>query len=288
MIVPVRLAIALTLLVGAVARAEAAPSRTKRDRPVAVTVNHAEPLPEIHIAPDVPTVLLFPADIQKKTLTVDEARIRVVDTGARSIIVQAKEDYRADEHAELEVFFADGKAPARAAFVLVMEPAEVDTRIDVKRPALPTAGCPPEVPRADPLPEDFVLKGYVDKHGVPTGVIEKASDNGQGLKSEPGVSYRGIGWVLFDIAISNGAGRPPFSPRGAALTGKGGETLRALRVKAERDVIAPGEFVRVLVVAGEPPPSAGLVFTLEVLGDDGRSLVIPRVTLPKLVTEGKK
>lgn len=38
-----------------------------------------------------------------------------MDTGARSIIVQAVGDYRPDERQELEVFFADGKAPARAA-----------------------------------------------------------------------------------------------------------------------------------------------------------------------------
>ena len=62
-----------------------------------------------------PTVLLFPADIQKKTITVDRSRIRVVDTGTRSIIVQAVDDYRPDERQELEVFFADGRAPARAA-----------------------------------------------------------------------------------------------------------------------------------------------------------------------------
>jgi hypothetical protein len=38
--------------------------------------------------------------------------------------VQAVEDYRPDERHELEAFFADGKAPARAAFMLVMDPAE--------------------------------------------------------------------------------------------------------------------------------------------------------------------
>ncbi|MBN1206456.1 MAG: DUF2381 family protein [Myxococcaceae bacterium] len=266
---------------GAAAQGETDLSRAKREREVAVAGTPAE----IHVAPDVPTLLLFPADIQKKTLTVDESRIRVVDTGARSIIVQAKEDYRPDEREELEVFFADGKAPARAAFVLVMDPADVDIRIDVKRPTLPAAGCPPEAPRADPLPEDFVLKGYVDRRGIPTAPFKGTTDDAQGLKSDRGVSYRGNGWVLFDIAISNLPGRPPFSPRAATLTGKGGETLRALRVKAERDAIVPGESVRVVVVADEPPLSAGLVFTLEVRGEDGRSLVIPRVMLPKEVKQ---
>lgn len=179
MIVPVRLALLLALLLGAAARAEAAPSRTKRDRPVAVTGSPAEPLPEIHVVPDVPTVLLFPADIQKKTLTVDQSRIRVRDVGASSIIVQAAPDYRADERQELEVFFADGRAPARAAFVLVMDPAEEDTRIDVKRPEPPNGACPTEVQRSDPRPEDFVLLGYVNESGVPTTTFDGAPDEAQ-------------------------------------------------------------------------------------------------------------
>jgi uncharacterized protein (TIGR02268 family) len=262
--------------------------RAKRERVVTVAGTPAEPLPEIRVAPDTLTLLWFPAPILKKTITVDPLRIRIRDAGESSIIVQAVADYRADERHELEVFFADGKAPARAAFVLVMDPAEVDSRIDVSRPEPLDAPCPAEVQRADPLPEDFVLKGYVDKHGVPTGVIGRVADNGQGLSAQSGVSYLGNGWVLFDIVITNGAGRPPFSPRGATLTGKGGVTLQARRVKAERDAIAPEEFARVLVVADEPPASAGGVFDLEVTGDTDRRLVIPRVALPVAVTEGKR
>ncbi|KFE72228.1 hypothetical protein DB31_0490 [Hyalangium minutum] len=235
-----------------------------------------------------PTVLLFPADIQKKTITVEQSRIRVVDTGARSIIVQAAPDYRADEQQELEVFFADGGAPARAAFVLVMDPAEVDTRIDVKRPEPPNAACPAETQRAEPRPEDFVLLGYVDASGVPTTTFDGAPDEAQGLKSQPGVSYRGHGWVLMDVTIRNLPGLPPWTPRDATLTGKGGVTLRARLVAAPKGEIAPGERARVLVVVDTLPPSAGLVFTLEVRGVDGRSVVIPRVTLPTAALEGKR
>lgn len=287
MLQPDRLALVLALVWGAAAQGETDLSRAKREREVTVAGTPAEPLPEIHVAPDTLTLLWFPSDIQKKTLTVDESRIRVLDTGARSIIVQAFEDYRAGERQELEVFFADGATPARAAFALVMDPAEVDIRVDVKRPELPTAACPVEASRADPLPEDFVRLGYVNERGVQTAGISGVADNGQGLQSDPGVSYRGKGWVLFDIVISNGAGHPLFATRSATLTGKGGITLRALRVKAARDAIEPGESARVLVVADEPPESAGRVFTLEVFGDGGRSLVIPRVPLPKLVTEGR-
>nr|WP_276203605.1 DUF2381 family protein [Hyalangium minutum] len=201
-------------------------------------------------------------------------------------MVQAAADSRVGERHELAVFFADGRAPARAAFVLVMDPAEVDLRIDVKRPE-PPAACPPEVQRPEPRPEDFVLKGYVNDRGVQTAVIEPVKDRAQGLWTDRGVSYRGNGWVLFDVVINSFPGRPLFAPRDATLTGKGGVPLRARLVTAAVDASTPEGVIRVLVVAEEPPPSAGLVFTVEVDGGDGRSLVIPRANLPKPVEEGK-
>ncbi len=155
----------------------------------------------------------------------------MLDIGKRSIIVRAADDYRADERAELEVLFADGKAPARAAFALVMDPAEVDTRIDVERPEPPTVACPAEAPLAAPRPEDFVRLGFVSKGGVQTAAIARVEDSGQGLESERAVSYRGKGWVLFDVRDTQPCPSARlFSPHSATLTGKGGETLRVLRV----------------------------------------------------------
>jgi uncharacterized protein (TIGR02268 family) len=283
---PARLALVLAVLWGAAARGETPLSgRAKRERPVAVVGNPDEPLPEIRVAPDSLTLLWFPADIQPKTLKVDEPRIRVLDTGKRSIIVQAAADYRADERHELAVFFADGQAPARAAFVLVMDTAEVDSRIDVQRPELPPAVCPVEVQRADPLPEDFVLKGFVNKSGVPATVVPKVADSERGFTSELGVSYRGNGWAIVEVWIRNLPGRSPWTPREAFLRAKGGAILRARLVTNVKGAIAPGNDVRVLVVLDSEPASADLVVVLEVLGDDGRSFVIPRVTLPM---EGKQ
>ncbi|MBN1207484.1 MAG: DUF2381 family protein [Myxococcaceae bacterium] len=94
MIVPVRLALAVALLLGAAARAEAAPSRTKRDRPVTVTVNPAEPLPEIHVAPDVPTLLLFPADIQNGSMSRSgKTPQQVLDGTLGALVVDAYTGY---------------------------------------------------------------------------------------------------------------------------------------------------------------------------------------------------
>jgi len=138
---------------------------TKRERPVAVAVNPVAPLPEIRVEKATPTWLLLPTEIAKSTLTidgvlrtvdkvavpVDESRIRIVDVGERSIIVQPEADLGPGERHELTVFFADGRAPARAAFVLVTDPAEVDSRIDVERPDPPDAACPAEAELA-PIP----------------------------------------------------------------------------------------------------------------------------------------
>jgi uncharacterized protein (TIGR02268 family) len=273
------LALAVALLLGAAARAEAAPSRTKRDRPVAVTVNTAEPLPELHVAPDVPTVLLFPADIRTKTLTVDQSRIRVRDVGQSSIIVQAVDDYRADERQELEVFFADGRAPARAAFVLVMDPAEVDTRIDVERRELPNGACPAEEPRTTMSAVDAIASGVIDKDGVLTRQVEGFQDAASGFDSKAGVSYRARTWVLVDVEIIPPPRYPSWRPSGATLTSKRGEA-RVRTVKVEPSESELGA-VRVLVETDVPPPSLGLEFTLHLNGPEGApSFSIPTVKLP--------
>ena len=235
----------------------------------------------VHIAQDTPTLLLFPAPIQRKSLTFDESRIRVLDAGERSVIVQAVSDLRKDEQQELGVFFADGRAPARAAFSLVTDPAEVDTRIDVQRPALPNSACQTAAQAKVPQPEDFVLLGYVDKMGVTTSEINIVEPGAQGLTSSKAVSFRGKGWVLVDLRITNGVDRPAWTPREAQLVGRVGGPLSARLVNVQEGAIPPGEERRMLVVANTQGLEASPSFTLEIRGDGGRSLTIQKVRFPK-------
>jgi uncharacterized protein (TIGR02268 family) len=295
---PVRLALALVLFWGAAPRAEAAPGRTKRERPVAVVVNPPVPLPEVRVEAATPTLLFFPTAIAEGTLTVDEQprtvdtaavpgdgpRIRVLDIGKRTILIQPVEDLRPGERHELSVFFADGQAPARAAFALVTDPAETDVRIDVKRPMPPSGPCPAEAPRPPPRPEDFLLLGYVDGNGVRTGAVGPGKDEADGLRSFPGSSYRGKAWALVDVTVRNLAGQQPWTPREATFTSRRSVTLRARVVTVGGGEIAPGASLRVLAVADAVPVSAGEVFALEVRGSGGRSLVIPDVRF----TEGDR
>ncbi|WP_323379170.1 DUF2381 family protein [Pyxidicoccus xibeiensis] len=292
----------LVLLGGAVPRADAAPRRTPRVRPVTIIGGPADLLPEIRVEVATPTLLFFPTAIAESTLTVDEqprtvdtavvpvdgSRIRILDVGKRTILVQPVEDLRPGERHELAVFFTDGREPARAAFALVTDPAEVDARIDVERPKPPDTACPAEAPRLPPRPEDFVLLGYVDKNGVQTDTVEPAADGTGGLRSGPGGAYRGATWLLVDVKISNSAGQQPWTPREATLTGKGGVELRARLVSVGSEQVTPGGSLRVLAVADTPPTSAGEVFTLEVRGSGGRNLEIPRVRFPRRAAEGDR
>ena len=273
------LAVALVLLAGTAARAQAT-AREPRQRTVTVTGTPAEPPHEIHVSHEAPTGFLFGSDLRKKTVRVDASRIRVLDEGARSLIVQAVKPLGEGERQELEVEFADGKAPARAVFALVAPTPNADTFVHVARQEPAAPACPAEVRAEVRGPEDLLLLGYMGKSGVPTAQIAGTKDAGQGLEAPKGVAYRGKGWLMFQFELHNKRGPQPWVPTEATLTSKTGEKLRGRVVLEEPGEPAPGDGVRVLVVTEEPSASAGLVFTLEVSGADGRSLAFPPVTIP--------
>ncbi|SEU33440.1 Myxococcus xanthus paralogous family TIGR02268 [Myxococcus fulvus] len=282
MLQPFRLALSLILVSGVAAAAEPIPKgRVRRERSVTVARSSSEAPPVIRVAGDTSTVILFSAPIQKSSLTFDETRLRVLDVGERSVIVQPLADLRGDERQEMGVFFADGSSPARAAFVLVTDPAEVDSRIDAQRPESLNSPCHPDTPMPAPRPEDFVLLGFVDDSGVTASKVKDVADEAQGLSSSLTFSYNGKGWALVDVTVWNSPDRPAWTPREATFVGRVGMPLRARLVSAKKGAILPGEDGRVLAVVELPEPKANLVFTVDVRGDGGRHLVIPNVRFPK-------
>jgi hypothetical protein len=107
-------------------------------------------------------VFLFSSPTQWNILTVDESRIHTLDEGEGAVIVQTVANLREGERQEIGVFFADGRALTRAAFVLVRDPSEVDSRGEVQCPEPPDVACQLAAQTPVPMPEDFVLLGYVD------------------------------------------------------------------------------------------------------------------------------
>jgi uncharacterized protein (TIGR02268 family) len=267
------------LLGGTVARAQA-PAREQHQRTVTVTSNPADPPPEVRVATGTRTLLLFPAPLRGKVVEVDRTRIRVVDVGERSLVIEALIEPRADERLKLSVPLEQG----RAEFALVTHPTAVDTEIEFLRREQTPAGCEAALrelrARCDAMtPTEFVRAGYLDSTGIVTTRFHGLKGNPSGFESENGVSYRGPTWILVEAKIINRTGQP-WTLKGATLTSKTGRPAAVRGVAAEFRELAHGRDGRIFVEAEVPPPSEGLDFTLELRGADGRRVSIPTVRLP--------
>jgi uncharacterized protein (TIGR02268 family) len=274
---PASLFLALLLLGGTAARSQA-PALAQRQR--TVTSNPADPPPEVRVAKGTRTLLLFPAPLRGKLVEVDPARIRVVDVGERSIVLEASSELRTDERLRLGVPLEQG----RVELTLVTHPTEVDTEIVVMRPEQPRAGCEAALRELRArhgaiTPAEFVRARYLDATGIVATRFQVPLGDPSGLQAENGVSYRGSDWILVEVMLLNHSGQP-WTPSGATLTSTTGKPVTVRSVAAAAGEIAPGRREQIFVEAEVPPPSAGLAFTLELLGADGRRLSIPTVRLP--------
>lgn len=269
------LALALILLGGAVARAQPTPVREPRRRSVTLT---GAPL-EARVATGVRTLLVFGVPIRGKAAEVDRARIQVVDTGERSIIIEPLSEPQAGERWMLRIPLADEKAPEVAEIALVSHPSEVDTELDVARRGPPDTVCQTAcAPCAGMSLTDALISGLIGSHGVQTTPVRGVTDAASGFGSKTGVAYRAASRVLVDVVVIPPPGYPAWQPAGAALTSKTGEVrVRAVKVGPGNDAGT----VRVLVETDAPHQSAGFEFVLHLHGAEGApSLSFSPVTLP--------
>jgi hypothetical protein len=223
---------------------------------------------------------VFGVPIRGEAAEVDRARIKVVDTGEVTLVIEPLSEPRPGERWTLRVPLADGKAPEVAEFALVAHPSEVDAEIDVARAEKPGPPTPPACAPCAPMSAAAAItSGLIDGHGVRTSTFSGFTDTASGFVSKPGVSYRAASWVLVDVEILRPPRHSAWRPAQATLTSKNGAArMRAVRV--EPDTLRP-QRVRVLVETDVPPPSAGLEFTLHLHGAAGSpSFSIPAVTVP--------
>jgi hypothetical protein len=266
----------LVLLGGAIAQAQTAPTREPRRRSVTLT---GAPI-EARIATGSRTFLVFGVPIRGEAAEVDRARIKVVDTGEVTLVIEPLSEPRPGERWTLRVPLADGKAPEVAEFALVAHPSEVDAEIDVARAEKPGPPAPPACAPCAPMSAaTAITSGLIDERGVQTRQFDGFTDSVSGLESRPGMSYRAASWVLVDVTILRPPRHSAWRPARATLTSKSGEA-RVWGVRVELDKQRPQQ-VRVLVETDVPPPGAGLEFTLHLHGAAGApSLSIPMVNLP--------
>jgi uncharacterized protein (TIGR02268 family) len=290
LIQPSTLALVL-LLLGEAARAQPAPSRAHHRRSIIVTGNPADPLPEVRSAKGIGITLHFDGEIREESVKVDECRIRVVDVGKKSLLVEPVTAPRADQPSEVSVMFADGEQE-RAAFVIVPHPSEVDTWIEVTRQTEKSGeACKARIDELSARcgaqsPTGFRRSGLLPDRGIQARTFPRYADGGGNLVSDGGVSFRGRDWVLLEVEIINASGQA-WAPRVATLKSKDGAPVTVRLMTPEVEEIAPGESWRVWVETDDPPASAGVFFTLEVSGE-GRSVGVGNVELAPRAEEVKR
>jgi uncharacterized protein (TIGR02268 family) len=281
----------LLLLLGAVARAQPAPSPAHRQRSLTVTGNPAAPVPEVRGAKGLGIAFHFDGPILQESVKVDEAFIRVVDVGKKSLLVELVAEPREDQPSEVSVTFADGEQE-RAAFRIVPHPSEVDTWIEVTRRTEQLGAACQE--RLDELrarygaqsPTAFRRSRLLRDMGIQARTFALPSSMG-GLESDGGISFRGGLWMLLEVEIRNRTGQA-WAPRVATLKSKNGTPVTVRGVTAAHETIAPGELGKIWVETDDPPASEGVIFTLEVSGTDGRVLRAEGVELAPRTQEGKR
>jgi uncharacterized protein (TIGR02268 family) len=285
---PCALVLAFLLLVGAEARAQPSPLREPRQRSVTVTGAPADPPQEIHAAKGVATVLLFKSKINGAAVEVDRTRVKLLDAGEWSLTFEPLVEPGLEKPLLLSVPFADGKAAARAVFVLVSSHSEVDTRLDVVRLEPTVEACQEELAEAQARcskssPIRFARDGWLKDSGVIAHQFTDCrvnAEDARGLGCRGGTTYWARTWVLVKLLLVNDEpSLPPWVPREAALkSAKTGAPLKVRAVELEAARLPPGA-QRWLFVEAEPPKAKETEFILKVRDAAGRGLTIEGVNL---------
>lgn len=282
----------MLVLAGAVAGAQPSAGPVLRKRSLTVTGNPSEPVPEVRGAKGLGITFHFDGPILEESVRVDAARVRVVDVGKRSLLVEPLVALQAEAPTEVSVVYEQGE-PRRATFVLVAHPSEVDVWVEVtRRMRQPEEACQARLDEVRAScgahsPTAFRRSGLLTAAGIQAQEFRGSERNAGHLVPEQGVFFLGKTWALVELELRNETGQP-WVPRVAAMKGKSGQPVTVRQVTAESEELAPGESGRVWVETDVPPADAGIEFTLEVTGADGRSVQAPKVQMPPRTPEGKR
>jgi uncharacterized protein (TIGR02268 family) len=259
----------------------------QRQRAVNVTGAPAEPPTVVHVAQGVATVLVFESQVNGAAVEVDRERVKILDDGNWSLVFEPLVE--PNESLLLSVPFTESKAGARAVFLLVSSPAEVDTRLDVVWLKPTVEECQAQLAEAQARcskssPIRFLRDGWLARAGVSARDLNGCGKEAAagGLRCTDGAAYRADTWVLVAVTLFNKPGQPPWVPRAVTLKSvKTGALLKPRAVELEAARLAPGATAGVFLEA-ELPPSEDAVFTLEIRDAEGRGLMLGTVDLSKM------
>jgi uncharacterized protein (TIGR02268 family) len=255
-----------------------AQAQAMRGRRVTVAASPGEPLPEVRVAAGSVTVVVLTAPVDKGSVQLDTARIRLVDVGERTLVIEPVVTPGATERWVLRVRYTDGARPEWAAFALVSHPGEVDLQVTAVRQRQTLEACQEQLAAeqarcAGARAEVWVL---ADRLG------------GKAVQAEQILARHAEGWayqlgdvVLLVVTPTKKAG-PPWTPTEATLRGNEApnEEVKVRAVHVREGQSAPGEWSTLAVEAELPTPAAGSAFILELRDGSGQSLTVDGVVIP--------
>jgi uncharacterized protein (TIGR02268 family) len=265
---------------------------------------------EVCIRPGRSTSFFFDAKLARVELPGRERfRMLEADTGFTLMATRA---LPAGERVPVTVSFEDGRAPARASFVLVVHPSEVEHEVLVTRQERTLASYREGEQRA--LDEarqcrwenarlqvectaqvgltTLLSQKLMGKNGVPSRDIDNSLSGrpGNTLISSKARSYRSDmgheegGRKRVRLAVEQeleNTGSTPWTLAGVVLVGPNGEEWKALAVWP-LEPIAPGKTQRVVVEMEAPEEAVRGSFTLKLWSQEGddEAEVFEGVTFP--------
>ena len=262
------------------------------NRRVLLPVDAPEPVDTLRLAPGTLTNLLFDAPLNRDSVELEgrDLWIQLVDTGERSLLLEAAMELPPSERWLLRVRFLDGALPAHAVFALTAHSTQVDGEVRVSRRALSPEACQTELSQLRSRctqassPADFVLAGWMGAGGVDALTIEANEEekNSSELVARRSRVYSTLEWAVVLVEVEN-QGRQPWVPARAKLTGpRQGPVARIRAVRMKEPALAPGATALIAVEADPPPAAPGAAFSLELSDEAGqRPLVITNVRLLK-------
>jgi len=291
------------LISGAAAPASASESWGGGVRRVEVPAAPSGDEPQVRVSPGLSTTFLFDSEVQVVELDEREG-FALVDAGHTVLRLVPSEQLAPGTRLRCTVRFKDGAAPASAAFVLVIHPAQAESLVEVYRRKRTVESYREEAneareevrqcrERIERLEAEYKgaggLRGLlatrvIDKKGVPA--LDLLRSVIRSPVSEFGfveaTSYRSATRVALALSLTNPEGWEPWMAEGATLSNKQGETLRVLPLWQE----APetfGSFYRVVVEAEASIEDARGSYTLKLWDAGGkRTVILGNVTFPAL------
>lgn len=222
-----RAAVMALLVSTTVARAQQQPVvRVRREQQLVLAQVSAGNEPELQVAPGIPTVVRFDADLVHAEVKREGSGSPVVaDVAGHFLIIEALGELAPGERLPLEVVLVQGQTRTRLLFQLVSHPGEVDARVEVElRPRSARSEGGPEVAsarHAEGLFSRMVFSGLMGESGV-TGSVFKGRATGRGVTPRNVRDYRAERGRAITFLVDNPAGARPWVASEAVPLSSGG------------------------------------------------------------------